>query len=99
MKKLCSMWTILLPYKVLPLLQTRRQEKLRGSLVTGHKLMTVRVRRQKADQNCSITGALLEAAANTSHVTDQLSPTFGSFDVLTPVLVCHHIPPSFAFSE
>lgn len=93
------MWTILLTYKVLPLLQTQRQEKPRGSLATGHKLMTVCVRRQKVDQNCSITGALLEAAVNTSHVTNQLSPNFGSFDVLTPVLVCHHIPHSFAFSE
>lgn len=27
------------------------------------------------DQNCSIIGPLLEAAVNTSHVTDQLSPT------------------------
>lgn len=51
------------------------------------------------DQNCSIAGALLEAAANTSHITAWLSPTFGSFDVVILVLLGHHIPNSFAFSE
>ena len=50
------------------------------------------------DQNCSTTGASLEAAANTSHVTAWLSSTFGSFDV-TLVPLGHHIPNSFAFLE
>lgn len=51
------------------------------------------------DQNCPITRALLEAAANTSHIIVWLSPTFGSFDVVTLVLLSHHIPSKFAFSE
>lgn len=51
------------------------------------------------DQNCSITEALLKAAANTSHITAWLSPTFGSFDVVSLDLLSHHIPNTFVFSE
>lgn len=51
------------------------------------------------DQNYPITGALLEAAANASHVIAWLTPAFGSSDVVTLVLLSHHLPNSFAFSE
>lgn len=52
-------------------------------------------RGQNPDQKCSISGALPKATTTPSHI----SPTFGSFHVGTLVLLGHHIPNSFGFSE
>lgn len=51
-----------------------------------------------AEQNCSGTEVLLEAAANASHVLARLSAAFGSVSAVAPALPGQHSPSSSAFS-
>lgn len=52
-----------------------------------------------AEQNCSGTEELLEAAANASHILARLKAAFGSVSAVAPALPGQHSPSSSAFSH